>query len=94
MSDHEEPQFDLVMPFITVESKGGPHDDDAYVAGYEMGRLDAVLAAGPLRHDTTIHSVSARQADLLAMRHGYRASIVESETTGWSHAVFTRTETA
>ncbi|MFV2172301.1 hypothetical protein ACFHW2_12045 [Actinomadura sp. LOL_016] len=94
MSDHEEPQFDMVMPFVTVESKGGPHDDASYVAGYEMGRLDAVLEAGPPRHETTIHTVSAKQADLLAMRHGYHASIVDSETAGWSYAVFTRQETS
>lgn len=90
MSDREESQFDLVMPFVTVESKGGPHDDASYVAGYEMGLLDAALAARPERHEVTVHSVSALQADLLAMRHGFAVSVRESEVGGWSSAVFIR----
>lgn len=39
----EPAEYDLVMPFVTVTSAGGPHDDDAYVAGFEMGALDACL---------------------------------------------------
>ena len=89
MSD-EQPQPSLLMPFVTVASRGGPHDDASYVAGYEMGLLDAKLAARPERLETTIHSVSALQADLLAMRHGFAVDVRASEVDGWSYAVFVR----
>ena len=87
MSD-EEQGAELVMPFVTVASKGGPHDDAAYVAGWEMGALDAMLSAAPevcmqLRH--TIHSVNAPQADLIAMRHGFKSRVtVFEECPEWS----------
>lgn len=44
MSD-EEQGYGLVMPFVSVASKGGPYDDDAYAAGWAMGALDAKLGA-------------------------------------------------
>jgi len=86
----EQPQSSLLMPFVTVVSRGGPHDDASYVAGYEMGLLDAKLAARPERLETTIHSVSSLQADLLAMRHGFAVAVRGSGVDGWSHATFVR----
>jgi len=91
MSDEElpEPESALVMPFVTVASKGGPHDDESYVAGYAMGLLDAKLASGIPEHSETINAVSETQADLLAMRYGYR--VVVAETGGeWVFATFTK----
>ena len=90
MSD-EEPGFGLVMPFLTVASKGGPHDDESYTAGYEMGLLDAKLASGVATHDVTIHAVSEAQADLLAMQHGYH-SVIGDVADGWVFATFTKME--
>ena len=46
MSDEErddETSYGLLMPFVTVVSKGGPHEDESYAAGWEMGVLDARL---------------------------------------------------
>ena len=65
-------EFGLVMPFVTVTSKGGPHDDDAYVCGYEMGLLDATLRNLPDEATVTqnLHAANKAQADLLAMQHG------------------------
>jgi hypothetical protein len=79
----EQPGHDLVMPFLSVRSKGGPHDDDAYVAGYEMGILDALLEQQiePIT-DRSIHADNRAQADLLAMRYGYVAEFGEVED-GW-----------
>lgn len=80
----------LVMPFITCASNGGPHDDDAYIAGFEMGYLDASLssakALGVLVAESMIHAVNRAQADLIAMKHGYstRFTAVE-DTTEWLH---------
>jgi hypothetical protein len=75
MSDNEDAE--LVMPFVVTKSRGGPYDDDAYVAGFEAGRLDAILT-----NNTTaivvgpVHSLNRDQLDLIAMQHGYTASFV------------------
>lgn len=94
MSD--EPEYALVMPFVTCASNGGPHDDSSYVAGWEMGALDAALKhasalnIGPrptLR--TSIHADNQPQADLIAMKHGFH--VVFEEIDGhpdWMHAEF------
>lgn len=76
---------ELVMPFVTVTSKGGPHDDQSYTCGWEMGELDAELAhARSVRKDRVIHTENESQADLIAMRYGYRAEITPTGTDGWS----------
>lgn len=68
--------YGLVMPFLSVASQGGPHEDIAYVAGWEMGALDAELSLShPPTLDRAIRCANARQADLIAMKHGYRAEI-------------------
>ena len=77
MTDEPEQQpaeYGLVMPFVAVASKGGPFDDRAYCAGWEMGRLDALLEhAAPPVHEQPVLTDNAQQADLVAMKHGYRA---------------------
>ena len=76
--DEAEPEvgYGLVMPFVTVASKGGPHDDESYVAGYAMGLLDGKLkiaaAHGFDRIPQMVRDTCTAQADLIAMRHGYR----------------------
>jgi hypothetical protein len=83
-------ELELVMPFIPVQSRGGPHDDAAYVAGYEMGRIDAILATAQtlgLTPDThyVIRTENGPQIDLIAMRYGFTA-VVEEVGEGWSNA--------
>ena len=75
-NNEPDPEMELVMPFVTVASVGGPHDDDAYVAGYEMGQLDARLAvlksfASEPALTIGIREENRAQADLLAMRYGF-----------------------
>lgn len=85
MSEEDETEYGLVMPFVTVASKGGPHDDESYAAGWEMGALDVALANDTVGyHEQVIHTANAAQADLVAMKHGYTAEIVEAGDT-WSH---------
>jgi hypothetical protein len=84
----EEPEgYDLVMPFVSVASKGGPYDDDAYAAGWAMGALDARLGGHPhvrpLMHEETVRTADVEQADLIAMKNGYRMSRTESEVEEW-----------
>lgn len=69
---------ELVMPFVTVASKGGPHDDAAYVAGWTCGRIAAQLATlAALRGTCTVWVPPevAPQVDLIAMRHHYLARV-------------------
>lgn len=83
MSDEGEVEYGLVMPFVTVHSKGGPHEDNAYAAGWEMGVLDETLKAKPVFHEQIIRTDSTAQADLIAMKNGYRPEIVRIDTY-WS----------
>lgn len=84
----DEPSHELVMPFVAVTSRGGPFDDAAYTAGYEMGLLDAALqaAAGPIV-ERTVREENREQADLLAMRHGWTIEC-SAPQDGWTFAVF------
>jgi len=84
MDDDEDGQgYDLVMPFLPVQSNGGPHSDDAYVAGYEMGLLDAQLGKSEFEQGRSIHAENREQADLIAMRHGYISEFTSDDGTGW-----------
>jgi hypothetical protein len=74
------------MPFLPVASKGGPWDDDAFVAGYQMGLLDARLELGHLPESLTIYTGNREQADLIAMRHGYTVVFTqEPDWPEWTH---------
>lgn len=93
--ESEEQQHELVMPFVNVTSVGGPFDDRAYCAGWEMGKLDVLL--GQLRpsvHEQAVLTANATQADLLAMKHGYHAEFQVPEDADaddtWRWMVATR----
>lgn len=89
MSDH----YDLVCPFVVCESMGGPFADGAYVAGYEMGRFDAILAGVIFQRTvtTTMRTANLPQADLVAMRRGWTMA-TEDIGDGWSAVTLTRAE--
>jgi hypothetical protein len=88
----EDAEYDLVMPFVTVASKGGPYDDGAYVAGYEMGLIATALAQGPPDRQATIRTANVPQADLLAMQYGYGYIAERSEDVPeWTHVKFEST---
>lgn len=86
----EEHDMELVMPFVVVASVGGPFDDQAYCAGYEMGALDSRLAAAACHGlgcpTVTVLRGNVAQVELLAMKHGMICE--ELHPTGeeaWSH---------
>lgn len=84
MSDAEEGfGYDMVMPFLPVQSKGGPYEDGAFVAGYQMGLLDAQLSGRSFDQGQAIYVENREQADLLAMRYGYTAEFTDEEVQGW-----------
>lgn len=83
----------LFMPFRNVKSKGGIFDDDAFVAGYEMGIFDAWCQQAKrlsIRSaEKIIRTDNYSQADLLAMSQGYKITTI-SETDGWSEILVSR----
>lgn len=95
MSDENEDEFsyEMVMPFVAVQSKGGPYDDAAYVAGYQMGLLDAELSGSVFDQGRAIGVANRAQADLIAMRHGFIAEFTDEEVEGWVCMTIRRTVT-
>lgn len=78
----DRPGYGLVMPFLSVRSKGGPHDDTAYAAGYAMGLLDAELGGSVFDQGRAVRVEDKAQADLIAMRHGFIAEFTEFPQPG------------
>lgn len=94
--------YALVMPFVTVMSVGGPHEDAAYTAGYQMGMLAVSLRVmrdmGGDPTITLIHRSNLPQADLIAMNNGFLMAEVTLDVDGvenadrvlseWAHVTF------
>jgi len=91
MSDDDEVEYGLVMPFVACVSKGGPYDDESFVAGYQAalisGQLRMGSGIGAKRFETMAYSELAEQIDLIAMQWGYS---VEANVDGpWTTYRFT-----
>lgn len=74
--DQPEPaEFGLLFPFIVCASQGGPYDDDAFVAGVQMGRIDQALQVaaqtGADRLRFTVATRLVRQLELVGMARGF-----------------------
>ncbi|MEV6504801.1 hypothetical protein AB0M61_01600 [Streptomyces sp. NPDC051642] len=89
-----ESEYDLVMPFVLVESEGGPYDDAAFVAGATCGalmeelRVCQTLAATP--KERYVDEALLPQVDLIAMRYGFSLEQGElDEASGWQLVSFT-----
>lgn len=82
MSDNGDEGLELTMPFVSVTSNGGPHDDESYACGFEMGSLDARLRVaaflGTKPEREVIHTSNVEQTDLIAMKHGFKTSFYEN----------------
>lgn len=91
----DDVEMELVMPFVTVTSRGGPHDDEAYTAGWEMGqmneRLRAALHYGLGPPTVTIRRANLPQLELIAMQYGMVAHeldmrhLDEETQSYWAH---------
>lgn len=87
-------EFGLVMPFIVVESKGGPYADDAYTAGWEAGELWSRFHAAALHQSVpqpvTVRTTNAKQIELIAMKNGFTITkwTVEPEYGEWTTLEF------
>lgn len=89
MTDH--PTREKVLPFVATTALGGPFDTESWVAGWNAGLLNAALAAGPPEHLSAVDPGNEPQADLIAMRHGYRTE-VQGRVDGWVRILFARVE--
>lgn len=101
MTEPTGDNYGLVMPFVSVQSVGGPHDDESYVAGWRMGSLDVTLERDKpiggvlhVQYSMPVEEASREQADLIAMKHGYRAEFGEpsDEFPGWLQVTFTKVD--
>lgn len=98
MADEESTPA-LVMPFVIVTSKGGPFDDESFVAGWSCGtfdvRLETIAAMGGVPMAQWVRTIAVPQFDLIAMRRGFILRILETNPDGWSliHPVHSPQET-
>lgn len=94
-SENPEPEYQLVVPFVEVQSKGGRYEDNAFVAGFQMGTLWTVLLGSPPEVRVIlwkpIYSDLIPQADLIAMKEGWKTEIVD-EDEEWATLQFVRSD--
>jgi hypothetical protein len=67
----------LAMPLVAAQSEGGPFEDTAFVAGWQIGGIDTTLKVGAaigMTQSTPIlvDKLLAKQLDLVALKHGYQ----------------------
>lgn len=79
MSDYtplpgEDPDYGLMMRIAVTDAGGSPYEDVSWSAGYEMGALNGVLSHHPREYRAIIRTDNVPQADLIAMKYGYRFS--------------------
>lgn len=92
--------YELLMPFVVTKSHGGPWDDESFVAGWELRRLDAVLSQAEGIDFTRALTIIAQirtdgvpQAELIAMKYGFTLEAGEVDpgvAPGWSILTITR----
>ncbi len=90
--DEPTADYSLVMPFVVCASQGGPYDDAAFVAGWELGALDHLLSTvfAPRTLQRTVRVASIPQVDLIAMRHRFTVTKVDADDE-WALVTFVRT---
>ena len=96
MSDTPEPpewddrEYELVMPFVSVSSKGGPYSDESFTAGFQAGEISGKLSERVILATTfLIYSELISQVDLIAMRYGYSMEVLHREDP-WAQVGVTR----
>lgn len=95
-TDPDEPDHEtvmgLLMPFVNVKSKGGKYDDEAYVAGYEIGKLVGALEWRPKKVEQLVHSSNLEQIDLVAMWHHYTIEETVAHDNMWATVTLKKVE--
>ena len=90
--EHEhEHEYNLLLPFLPVESKGGPYDDLAFCAGYDVGYLHAQMRLGEDGViSTQVRSALVKQIDLCAMETDWHMRSDGDEEDDWQPIVLVR----
>lgn len=87
------PTWSLDIPFVVVESVGGPFNDDAYVAGWEAAMVNYALGSRHIVVTTMmVHEANLKQLDIIAMAKGYNMDELAryEEAPGWVQVGFNR----
>ena len=79
--------YGLAVPFVAARSGGGPYDDAAFAAGFQVGQLHTAMAVGARlgtrSAEWVVRDSLAKQLDLIAMFHGYTSRAVPLDD-GWA----------
>lgn len=85
----------LVLPFVACRSRGGPFDDESFVAGFQCGEIDRALSVAALTgaqrvRFPTVYASLLPQLDLVAMRHLYQLGpvTVSEQAPLWADVTF------
>jgi len=79
------------MALVLCRSRGGPHDDEAFLSGWRLGDIAATLGRGDVASlAESIRPMERYQADLIAMARGYRMTVEPSGEPGWLAVIFSR----
>lgn len=81
-TDEGGQEFSLVMPFTVVTSRGGPYDDEAFVAGWACGEIMATLRYRPWWKGM-VREDSLAQVDLIAMHYKLTMVKMTDPEDGW-----------
>lgn len=88
--DRDHDDFNLVLPFVSVESVGGPYHDSSFTAGFQVGEICGELKTRNIVATTyLILSPLHVQADLIGMKYGYKSDILHDDGE-WTQIGFTR----
>jgi hypothetical protein len=80
-----------VMPLVLCRSRGGPHDDEAFMSGWRLGDIAANLARPGINAiAVSIRPQERLQADLIAMARGYSMTIDRGSDSEWLSVTFMR----
>lgn len=90
--DRDEQQYDLVMPFLNVVSRGGKYEDEPFTAGWQMGEIMSALRERRIAATSyLVFSDLAEQVDLIAMKYDYTTDILHDDGT-WAQIGVTRND--
>jgi hypothetical protein len=83
------------MPFVVVQSRGGPYEDKAFVAGVRYGMISSTLdrlAAGTTSIAWWVEPSLVPQLDMLAMDHHLKFATMPADEypEAWVCVTFSR----
>lgn len=95
MDQPENDSYGLVYPFVVCASKGGPYDDEAFVAGVTLGQIDRSLevaaVAGADRLQFTVNTGLVKQLELCGMARGFPVmTATATDYPTWTFVTFQR----